>query len=208
VDGLARNLNKQLNIWPRTQAHWHRPTESGWQWQPGKPAHFSPALFTAPLVAAASPPGFHPPRLHDDASDRRKHAAHTTHSENAPYSPMPQARLARSRERLQFPCRGARRSNIKGTPCLRPPAGCGRGGVLWFSSSGRELAPRRFAPPTNSSPAGGVRPTAARGGRYLVYGSVGFMPLQFLEIGFHVEIHVIECHDFQRETQFHGVVVA
>jgi hypothetical protein len=84
VDGLARNLNKQLNIWPRTQAHWHRPTESGWQWQPGKPAHFSPALFTAPLVAAASPPGFHPPRLHDDASDRRKHAApHTRRTRRA-----------------------------------------------------------------------------------------------------------------------------
>ena len=34
------------------------------------------------------------------------------------------------------------------------------------------------------------------------------MPLQLLEIGFHVEIHAIEWHDFQRETQFHGVVVA
>ena len=30
------------------------------------------------------------------------------------------------------------------------------------------------------------------------------MPLQFLEIGFHVEIHAIEWHDFQHETQFHG----
>ena len=39
-------------------------------------------------------------------------------------------------------------------------------------------------------------------------GSVGSMPLQFLEIGFHVEIHAIEWHDFQHETQFHGVVVA
>jgi hypothetical protein len=39
-------------------------------------------------------------------------------------------------------------------------------------------------------------------------GSVGSMPLQLLEIGFHVEIHAIEWHDFQRETQFHGVVVA
>ena len=27
-------------------------------------------------------------------------------------------------------------------------------------------------------------------------GSVGSMPLQFLEIGFHVEIHAIEWHDF------------
>ena len=34
------------------------------------------------------------------------------------------------------------------------------------------------------------------------------MPLQFLEIGFHVEIHAIEWHDFERDTQFHGVVVA
>ena len=34
------------------------------------------------------------------------------------------------------------------------------------------------------------------------------MPLQFLEIGFHVEIHAIEWHDFQHETQFHGVVAA
>ena len=34
------------------------------------------------------------------------------------------------------------------------------------------------------------------------------MPLQFLEIGFYVEIHAIECHDFEHETQFHGVVVA
>jgi hypothetical protein len=39
-------------------------------------------------------------------------------------------------------------------------------------------------------------------------GSVGSMPLQFHEVGFHVEIHAIEWHDFQRETQFHGVVVA
>jgi len=39
-------------------------------------------------------------------------------------------------------------------------------------------------------------------------GLVGSMPLQLLEIGFHVEIHAIEWHDFQRETQFHGVVVA
>ena len=30
------------------------------------------------------------------------------------------------------------------------------------------------------------------------------MPLQFLEIGFHVEFHAIEWHDFQHETQFHG----
>ena len=35
-------------------------------------------------------------------------------------------------------------------------------------------------------------------------GLVGSMPLQFLEIGFHVEIHAIEWHDFQHETQFHG----
>jgi len=34
------------------------------------------------------------------------------------------------------------------------------------------------------------------------------MPLQLLEIGFHVEIHAIEWHDFERDTQFHGVVVA
>ena len=34
------------------------------------------------------------------------------------------------------------------------------------------------------------------------------MPLQFHEVGFHVEIHAIEWHDFQRETQFHRVVVA
>jgi len=34
------------------------------------------------------------------------------------------------------------------------------------------------------------------------------MPLQLLEVGFHVEIHAIEWHDFQRETQIHGVVVA
>jgi len=34
------------------------------------------------------------------------------------------------------------------------------------------------------------------------------MPLQFLEVGFHVEIHAIEWHDFERDTQFHGVVVA
>jgi len=39
-------------------------------------------------------------------------------------------------------------------------------------------------------------------------GSVGSMPLQLLEIGFHVEIHAIKWHDFQHETQFHGVVVA
>ena len=39
-------------------------------------------------------------------------------------------------------------------------------------------------------------------------GSVGSMPLQLLEIGFHVEIHAIEWHDFEHETQFHGVVVA
>ena len=38
--------------------------------------------------------------------------------------------------------------------------------------------------------------------------SVGSMPLQLLEVGFHVEIHAIEWHDFQRETQFHGVVAA
>ena len=34
------------------------------------------------------------------------------------------------------------------------------------------------------------------------------MPLQLLEIGCHVEIHAIEWHDFQHETQFHGVIVA
>ena len=34
------------------------------------------------------------------------------------------------------------------------------------------------------------------------------MPLQFLEIGSHVENHAIEWHDFERDTQFHGVVVA
>ena len=39
-------------------------------------------------------------------------------------------------------------------------------------------------------------------------GSVGSMPLQLLEIGFHVEIHAIEWHDFEHETQFHGIVVA
>ena len=39
-------------------------------------------------------------------------------------------------------------------------------------------------------------------------GLVGSMPLQLLEVGFHVEIHAIEWHDFQRETQFHVVVVA
>ena len=39
-------------------------------------------------------------------------------------------------------------------------------------------------------------------------GSVGSMPRQLLEIGFHVEIHAIELHDFEHETQFHGVVVA
>jgi len=39
-------------------------------------------------------------------------------------------------------------------------------------------------------------------------GLVGSMPLKFLEIGFHVEIHAIEWHDFEHETQFHGVVVA
>ena len=33
------------------------------------------------------------------------------------------------------------------------------------------------------------------------------MPLQFLEVGFHVKIHAIEWHDFERDTQFHGVVV-
>ena len=38
--------------------------------------------------------------------------------------------------------------------------------------------------------------------------SVGSMPLQLLEIGFHVEIHAIEWHDFQRETHIYGVVVA
>jgi len=41
-----------------------------------------------------------------------------------------------------------------------------------------------------------------------IHGLVGSMPLQFLEIGFHVEIHAIEWHDFQHETQIHGVVVA
>ena len=41
-----------------------------------------------------------------------------------------------------------------------------------------------------------------------IYGLVGSMPLQFLEVGFHVEIHAIEWHDFEHETQFHGVVVA
>ena len=39
-------------------------------------------------------------------------------------------------------------------------------------------------------------------------GSVGSMPLKFLEIGSHVENHAIEWHDFERDTQFHGVVVA
>ena len=39
-------------------------------------------------------------------------------------------------------------------------------------------------------------------------GSVGSMPLQFLEIGSHVENHAIEWYDFQHDTQFHGVVVA
>ena len=34
------------------------------------------------------------------------------------------------------------------------------------------------------------------------------MPLQFHDFLFHVEIDAIEWHDFQRETQFHGVVVA
>ena len=38
----------------------------------------------------------------------------------------------------------------------------------------------------------------------LFQGLVGSMPLQLLEIGFHVEIHAIEWHDFQHETQFHG----
>ena len=45
-------------------------------------------------------------------------------------------------------------------------------------------------------------------GCYYLIGLVGFMPLQLLEIGCHVEIHAIEWHDFQRDTQFHGVVVA
>ena len=44
--------------------------------------------------------------------------------------------------------------------------------------------------------------------KHYVSGLVGSMPLQLLEVGFHVEIHAIEWHDFQRETQFHGVVVA
>ena len=39
-------------------------------------------------------------------------------------------------------------------------------------------------------------------------GLVGSMPLQFLEIGSHVENHAIEWYDFQHDTQFHGVVVA
>ena len=43
---------------------------------------------------------------------------------------------------------------------------------------------------------------------HYLLGLVGSMPLQFLEVGFHVEIHAIEWHDFERETQFHGVVVA
>ena len=34
------------------------------------------------------------------------------------------------------------------------------------------------------------------------------MPLQFLEVGSHVQNHAIEWHDFERDTQFHGVVVA
>ena len=42
----------------------------------------------------------------------------------------------------------------------------------------------------------------------LFLGLVGSMPLQLLEVGFHVEIHAIEWHDFERDTQFHGVVVA
>ena len=50
-----------------------------------------------------------------------------------------------------------------------------------------------------------ARPTISY---YFFFGSVGSMPLQFHEVGFHVEIHAIEWHDFQRETQFHGVVVA
>ena len=41
-----------------------------------------------------------------------------------------------------------------------------------------------------------------------LFGLVGSMPLQFLEVGFHVEIHDIEWHDFEHETQFYGVVVA
>ena len=43
---------------------------------------------------------------------------------------------------------------------------------------------------------------------HLEKGLVGSMPLQLLEVGFHVEIHAIEWHDFQREIQIHGVVVA
>ena len=38
--------------------------------------------------------------------------------------------------------------------------------------------------------------------------SVGSMSLQFLEIRSHIENHAIEWHDFERDTQFHGVVVA
>jgi hypothetical protein len=64
--------------------------------------------------SSASPPRFHPSRLHD-ASDRGEHAAplgeHAVLAEAG-------APLAPSRERL--PTRGARRSNVNGTPCLVP----------------------------------------------------------------------------------------
>ena len=40
-----------------------------------------------------------------------------------------------------------------------------------------------------------------------IIGSVGSMPLQFLEIGSHVENHAIEWRDFERDTQFHEVVM-
>ena len=37
---------------------------------------------------------------------------------------------------------------------------------------------------------------------------IRFMPLQFREIGFHVENHATQWHGFQHEIQFQEIVVA
>ena len=120
----------------------------------GRYGIFSFLLSSLPssLVAAASPPRFHPLRLHALG----EHAV-LVDAEGAP-----------RRERLQFPRRGAHAES--------PAAGCGRGGVLGFSSSSRvrcasklRAASYQLAGGWHSAAADRAQAARPRGGRSFVH---------------------------------------
>ena len=79
-------------------------------------------------------------------------------------------------------------------------------GMLLLSAANNLIGARAFS--YSFSPRSDIELSNWKPTLHFFLGSVGSMPLQLLEVGFHVEIHAIECHDFQREIQFHGVVVA